>query len=338
MPTKPRILRLHGAPAVKGLVFRTYRGREDIPAMLGVVNPSLKADIIDVVAKEEDLRRDFEAPTNMDPYKDIIMAEVDDELIGFSEMTWRQRLRKARVYVHYSHLLPEWRGKGVREAMLHYCEKRLVQKARKHPGDQTKYFEIYANSQDNDWKRILESEGYKPNWYVLELARPDLDKVPDLPLPPGIEVRPVMPEHYHKIWDSAVEALKDENSFLEERNNENAYQRQLASSTFMPRLWQIAWEGEEVVGGVHNYIDEDENKAYRRRWGHTEKIFVRRPWRNRGIAKALISRSLKVLREEGMEAATLDVDSDNPSGALKLYESMGYRLEMEFTFYKKPID
>lgn len=56
------------------------------------------------------------------------------------------------------------------------------------------------------------------------------------------------------------------------------------------------------------------------------------------LRQALIARSLKVVRDEGMEAAALDVDSDNPSGALKLYESLGYKLEMEFTFYKKPIE
>jgi len=337
MSTKTKMLMVPGAPTVKGLVFRTYRGSEDVPAMVKILNPSLKADLIDMVANEEDLRRSFETPTNMDPFEDMIVAEVDGELIGYSELTWRQRLKNARVYLHYAHLAPEWRGKGIREAMLHYCEKRLVEMTTRHPANQTKYFEIYANSQDNDWKRILESEGYKPNWYVLELVRPDLDNIPDIPLPPGIEVRPVVPDHYHKVWDAAVEALKDENSFLEERNDEKAYQRQLAASTFSPQLWQIAWDGDEVVGGVHNYIDEEENKAYSRKWGHTEKIFVRRPWRNRGIAKALIARSLKVVRDMGMEAATLDVDSDNPSGALKLYESLGYRLEGEFTFYKKPI-
>jgi mycothiol synthase len=105
----------------------------------------------------------------------------------------------------------------------------------------------------------------------------------------------------------------------------------------MPELWQIAWEGDEVVGGVHNYIDKEENEAFNRKWGHTEQIFVRRPWRKRGIAMALIARSLKILREHGMTEATLDVDTENPSGALELYESLGYRPYSEFIFYRKPL-
>lgn len=338
MPDRTEELRLPGAPAIEGLVFRTYRGIEDVPGMVRVLNPSLKADLIDRVASEEELRQDYEAPHHMNPSKDIVIAEIDGEIIGFSEMSWRQKRGNVRTYVFYPHLTPEWRGKGIREVMLHYCEERLIRKSRGHSSDQTKYFEIYANSLDNDWKRILELEGYTPNWHVLALVRQDMKNVPDYALPTGIEVRPVLPEHYHIVWDAAAEALRDENSFVEERNDEKAYRRQLASPTFTPRLWQIAWDGNQVVGGVHNYIDEEENKAFNRVWGHTEKIFVRRPWRNKGIAKALISRSIKILKDEGMEAVTLDVDSDNPSGALRLYESLGYRLDMDFIFYKKAIN
>jgi ribosomal protein S18 acetylase RimI-like enzyme len=72
-----------------------------------------------------------------------------------------------------------------------------------------------------------------------------------------------------------------------------------------------------------------------RKWGWTERIFVRKPWRKRGIAKALIAKSLIVLREQGMEAGALGVDTENPSGALKLYESMGYEINNQFTFYRK---
>lgn len=337
MTRKPRVLDLPDAPQIPGLAFRTYRGQEDIPSMVKVANASVKADLIDVVMSEDDARRDLDKPSNMDPFRDILIAEVEGEVIGYSSTSWRQKLSNTRIYVHYPHLLPSWRGKGIREAMLHYCERHIVERARRHPKNQTKHFEIFANSQPNDWKSILECEGYVPSWYVLELVRPNLEDIPDFPLPKGIEVRPVLPEHYRNVWEAAKEALHDENSYVEERNDDRAYKRQLESRVFSPQLWQIAWDGDEVVGGVHNYVDEDENKAFGRKWGHTEKIFVRRPWRNRGTAKALIARSLRVVRDLGMEAATLDVDSDNPSGAYNLYESLGYERKEEFTFFRKSI-
>lgn len=42
-------------------------------------------------------------------------------------------------------------------------------------------------------------------------------------------------------------------------------------------------------------------------------------------------------KDKGMEYATLDVDTDKPSGALRVYTSMGFRPEREFTFYRKPV-
>ena len=51
---------------------------------------------------------------------------------------------------------------------------------------------------------------------------------------------------------------------------------------------------------------------------------VRRPWRGRGVAKALCAASFRVLREQGMDEAWLGVDGTNPTGALQLYEGLGF--------------
>ncbi|MEM2891018.1 MAG: GNAT family N-acetyltransferase [Thermoplasmata archaeon] len=330
-------VRVKDSPQVSGLSFRRYRGLSDVPAMVAAMNESLMADLVDLVIDEGEFRLDIERPVNMNPLTDILIVEGDGRIVGHTTATWRRKLDGVRVYSHYAHLLPEWRERGVREAMVRWAERRIVAKARRHPRNLTKRIETYANSADNDWKRVLVGEGYTESWHIFEMVRDKLDDVPDMPLPEGIEVRPVRPEHYRKIWEASKEALMDERSYLEERHNEDAYRKFFSSPMFMPELWQIAWDGDEVVGGVHNYINKEENRALGRNWGHTERIFVRRAWRNRGVAKALIARSLRVLRQAGADKATLDVDSENPSGALRLYEAMGYRSEMHFTLYKKEL-
>jgi mycothiol synthase len=62
---------------------------------------------------------------------------------------------------------------------------------------------------------------------------------------------------------------------------------------------------------------------------------VRRPWRRRGLARALIARSLQVLKDQGMTEACLGVDAQNPNGARHLYESMGFCSVKEFVTYRK---
>jgi len=108
------------------------------------------------------------------------------------------------------------------------------------------------------------------------------------------------------------------------------------SPIFNPSLWQIAWHKNEVIGTVLNFVDEQENMEYKRKRGHVEGISVKRRWRGRGIAKALIARSFKLLKNHGMTEAALGVDAENPSGALHLYQNMGFQIEKKTIFYRKP--
>ena len=90
-------------------------------------------------------------------------------------------------------------------------------------------------------------------------------------------------------------------------------------------LWQVAWDGGEPVGQVNNFIDMLENEKTGKLRGYTEGISVLKPYRGKGLARALIARSLRMLRAMNLQEAALTVDAGNASGALKLYESMGYR-------------
>ncbi len=88
---------------------------------------------------------------------------------------------------------------------------------------------------------------------------------------------------------------------------------------------------------VLSYIDDRENLAYNRKRGWTEDISVRRPWRRRGLARALLVQSLHAVRQRGMQEAALGVDTQNQTGALNLYESVGFRAVKRWTTYRKPM-
>ncbi len=92
-----------------------------------------------------------------------------------------------------------------------------------------------------------------------------------------------------------------------------------------------------MVGSVLNYIDHDYNQKFNRKRGWTEEITTHRDWRRRGIARALIVRSMHMHKAKGMTEVALGVDTNNPTGALKLYESLGYQKENAWTIYRKPL-
>jgi ribosomal protein S18 acetylase RimI-like enzyme len=101
----------------------------------------------------------------------------------------------------------------------------------------------------------------------------------------------------------------------------------------------VAWDASanQIAGAVQNFVNEKENEEYNRKRGYTEGIFVRRPWRKRGLARALIMRSLQMFKNMGFTEAALGVDAENLSGALRLYESCGFRAVKREALYRKPI-
>jgi len=329
------IIEVPEAPAILGLTFRRFRGESDYPHMVAIKNKSKKVDNEEFSDTIEDIARSYRHLTNCNPYKDMFFAEINEEIIGYSRVWWNKVQDDNKIiYFQFVHFVHEWRGKGIRRAIVLWNERRIREIAKKHP-DIPKFFEAWAQDTETDWISILTGEGYKPIRYFFEMMRPDLENIPDLPLPEGLEIRPVKPEHYRPIWEAAREAFRDE--WNEPEWQEEWYNEWLESPTFDPSLWQIAWDGDQIAGMVRSYIDKKENKEYNRKRGYTEDICVRRPWRKRGLAKALIARSFKILKNRGMTEAALGVDTENPSGALQLYKSMGFKMIKRFTTHQKPL-
>lgn len=326
---------LPDAPAIPGLSFRRFRGEADYPEMVAVIAGSVKADQIERVVTVEQIAKEFAHLVNCDPYRDMIFAERDGEVIGFSRTFWLKTLDSKRIYIHFGYLLPEWRRRGIGRAMLRWCERRLCQIAAGHPDDGPRYLDAEIVDTQIGAEALLQSEGYQPETYAAIMVRPDLEDIPQAPMPEGLEVRPVLPEHYRPIWEAEHEAFRDHWGYSEDANS---YEQFLDQEHFDPSMWQVAWAGDQVAGMVRNFINHRQNAEFNRLRGWTEYISVRRPWRRRGLAKSLLVQSLCVVKERGMTEAALGVHTENPNGAFQLYESVGFRAVKKFTIYRKPLD
>lgn len=184
---------------------------------------------------------------------------------------------------------------------------------------------------------LLEKAGYRPERYFFTMVRPTLDDVDDFAMPPGLEVRPVQPEHFRPIWDAHQRAFRTHWGFSP--SVEADFRRWQASQVFQPHLWQVAWDVRtgEVAGQVRTYIDETWNTANRQRRGWTDFISVGEPWRGRGLARALISLSLRAQRAAGMQESGLGVDSQNLNGANRIYEACGFIVSRRNSVFRKPL-
>ena len=323
------------APAIPGLIFRHFRGEADYPEIATLYETCRLADGLDEPKTEENIRIDYAHLDNCDPYRDILFAEVNGQVVAYSRVWWKQETSGTRVYRMQGYVHPDWRRKGIGAAMLRYNEVRLRKIAASHPADVPKRLRVSTAESQQEANALYQRFGYQPERYFFEMVRPINAPLPDAPLPEGLEVRPVEPEQYRAIFAAMDEAFRDH--WGHTPLTENDIQAWIQHPTFNPSLWQVAWDGNQIAGTVLNFVDEHENQVMKRRRGYTEDICVRRPWRRRGLARALLIRSIQVHRQNGMEETALGVDTNNPSGALRLYESVGYQVERKFIIYEKPL-
>ncbi len=328
-------LKLRDSPPIAELRFRNFRGESDLPSMVAVTIGMRDTDHQDYVISVEDLANEFEHTEGSDPKKDVFIAEVGGRVVGWSRVWLTKDPSGLTLYNHFVDLLPEWYGKGIRVAMLRHNELRLKEIANQRNEETERVFQSTAADLEKDWISVLESEGYKIFRYGFMMVRPNLENIPDLSFPEGVEVRPVEPEHYRDVVDAWNEACKDMRGQIPISDEDFKGFRE--SQIFDPSLWQIAWCGDQVVGTTVNWINKQENQEFGRKRGHVELISVRRPLRGKGIARALIARSLKLLKSRGMTEAVLGVDAENPSGALQLYLKMRFKIVKRGRIYRKPL-
>lgn len=332
-------IKLQDAPPIPNLRFRRFRGESDFTHMVAVSKGMRETDQQEYTVSASDLAVRFQllsSSQGFDRQKDVLIAEIAGKVIGWAHVIRAEDQFGKGIYSHFVDLLPDWYGKGIRTVMLRHNELRLREIAQAYPADIPCTFQSKAADSEKDWISVLTSEGYSAFRYSFKMVRPNLEDIPDYPLPEEVEVRPVKPEHYQAVINAWNEAIKDMRSQIPISNE--AFQAFQKLPIFDPSIWQIAWHENTVVGTVMNYINEQENTEYKRKRGYVEGISVQRPWRGKGIAKALIARSLKLLKDRGMTEAALGVDTENPSGAVHLYQKTGFKVQKKSGTYRKPMN
>jgi len=330
---------VENSPKIQGINFRHFRGVSDYAAIAMVITGSSKADSIERIVTSEDISIAFsEHLTNCDPYQDIIFAEVEGEVVGYARGWWVEEAPSIRLYEHNGFILPAWRRKGIGFSMLRWLENRLKEIAETHPGKYKNYLQTSISQTEEDARILLEHFGYQPIRYFYQMVRPNLEDIPEHPLPGGLEIRPVMEKDYRAIWKQVDETSQGEWGYSEP--TEDSYQEWLEHPHFQPNLWQIAWDkvADEVVGTVLTFIDNEENAQFGRKRGYTEGIGVSQQWRRKGVASSLISSSLKAQKEAGMNESALAADADSASSVTRLYEKCGFQVVSKDTIYRKPLE
>jgi GNAT superfamily N-acetyltransferase len=327
-------------PEISGLSLRQHPGGTAPAALMApIANAVYAAAGMDDITTVADLENWLgHALAGFDPAQDVVLAEVGGELVGYAWVDWvdtTDGLREFRVggYVH-----PAWQGRGIGRRLLTWQEDR----ASAHPAAaaSTRPLVLGSWSRERNARkiRLLASAGYEPARFFFDMRRPTLEGIEVPPLPEGLETRPIGADHesQRRMWDADVEAFEDHWGGFD--TSDAAFEAWLTRPDRDPDLWVVAWDGDEIAGAVVNTIYAADNDSFGRKRGWLDSVFVRRRWRRRGLGAAIVARALVRLKEAGMSEAMLGVDSDNPSGALALYERAGFEVHQRSAAYRKPMD
>ena len=326
------------APARSGLVLRPYAGEADLADLARIRNAELAADGLREHVTVEELRAWWGHPSEQfDPARDVSVAELDGHPVAFAQRDWIDTTDGLREYRGRCWLHPAARRRGIGSMLLARNEARLRAVAATHDTERPRALGMMTAEANAGGIALARRSGYEPVRWFTDMERSLREPLPDPPpLPIGLELRPLTLEQARRLWEADLEAFGDHWGGWDP--SEESFRRWVESPEFELELILVAWDGDEIAGAVVNAIFPEENAELGIDRGWLESVFTRRAWRRRGLARALIARSLHLMRERGMAVAALGVDADNPSGAFGLYESTGFVPTDRSIAWRKPLE
>jgi ribosomal protein S18 acetylase RimI-like enzyme len=225
--------------------------------------------------------------------------------------------REAWVTVH-----PDFTGRGLATALLPQVE----QHARAAGMEKLK---MGAFSENDGARKLFERHGFREarHYYGMRI---DFDRPPSPPSwPTGIEVSTFRPQDARAFHQALGESFEDEWGFHQPPFEQWKRERLEAPDTDTS-LWFVVREGEEIAA-----VARCDPK--REGGGWVGALGVRKPWRKRGIGLALLEHTLVEFHRRGESHVGLGVDTQNPSGATRLYERAGMRVINEDVVYEKDL-
>jgi ribosomal protein S18 acetylase RimI-like enzyme len=219
---------------------------------------------------------------------------------------------------------PARRGLGIGSALLAWAIARADEILAGQPAELLRVVEAFKEVRLADAVALHETAGFRPARWYSEMRRDLGQPLPDMPDLGPIRIEPYLAADAERLRLAHNEAFADH--WGSEPLTPEMWGRNFVGDPFFRGdLSFVAFDGEEVAGYAVNYVAEPDWEATGVHEGWVGQLGVRRPWRKRGLATALLVRSMEAFRAAGLEAAILGVDADNPTGALGVYERAGFR-------------
>jgi mycothiol synthase len=217
---------------------------------------------------------------------------------------------------------PSERGKGLGRSLLAWQEARALQQLASSEKTLPGWMVIWSDERATSTVRLAERSGFRIVRYFLELRR-DLSQPVERRELEGFELVTFDSSRSEAVRLARNDAFRDH--WGSQPTTEEDWDETVTRSIFRPDLSFLAISpDDEIAGFVLSEVNEEDFEPQGFSSAYIELVGVPRAFRGRGIAPALLARTLEAIAGAGLEMAVLDVDSANPTGALGLYTGVGF--------------
>lgn len=254
-----------------------------------------------------------------------VTVDSTGRIVGYASVRDRGHER----IMSFAKVHPDYRGLGIATRLLQLTEER----ARQHiPLAQTHArvtLSTHISHVNEDAGRLLVSRGYKHVRSTWAMAI-EMEKAPQEPQwPEGITLRPFIPgQDDRAVFEAVDEAFADHWGHTS-GNFERWKDYHVNREDFDPALWFLAYSGDEIAGAALC--------GYYLGMGIVNTLGVRRPWRRKSLGMALLLHSFGEFYRRGNHKVVLGVDTQNLTGATRLYERAGMHVELQYDTYEKEL-
>ncbi len=278
------------------------------------------------------------ASSSLDRERGTIGAFADGVLVAMAALSARTAANPVHEMHVWGSVRPDWRGRGIGSGLLDWAERNApVISELRFPGAPLR-LQQYVYDKMPDYVALLESRGYTVHHYDFGMLRPiSADEAHRAPiLPEGFALVPFGPAVAEEFRLTHNEAFVPDHPGTTVVPPE-VFAERVGTSAFRADL--SLGLRDEVSGALAGYVMSEYYEADTQATGlrdvYLNYVATRREFRGRGVAAALITSVLHAAAEQGFDTASLSVLAEHPTGALSLYQRLGFEARRTFAAYVK---
>lgn len=269
--------------------------------------------------------------------QNTLIAVAENATIAALAMVLIPPSEEEYIALFDSHVHVYHRQQGLESFLLEWMEARIRQAFSNLDNAQPQIMRTSCEGYQKDQIALLEQNGFQAVRYSYKMVRSLKQPIQEAPLPRELRWTQWTTELDSALMDAFNEAFHGHWG-VPKMETEMWQKFFTGVPQFRGDLTYLATEKNTIIGFCVNWVNEvvQQEKIVKQGW--VEAIGVVPEWRGFGIASALLTHSLHLFKNEGLSQAALDVDAQNPTGALRLYEKYGFKVAKENIHFIKKLN